>query len=220
MKERKRRFSVVVVTGILIICGALYAQFQEQQTNEVIKNSSAGQKLEKLPVKGRAPKTNYSRDQFGGGWETTLGCDTRNRILQRDLKDISYDSDNCKINSGTLHDPYTNKRIAFQRGTATSRAVQIDHVIALSDAWQKGAQQLSYEKRVEFANDGLNLLAVDGPANQQKSDGDAATWLPPHKAFRCEYVSRQVSVKAKYSLWMTQAERDAIKRIIASCPEN
>ncbi len=219
MVERKRRFTVAIITALLIIGGALYTQLQEQQTDEVIKDSSIGKTLETLPIKGRAPKTNYSRDQFGGDWSTTLGCDTRNRILQRDLKDISYDEDNCKINSGILHDPYTNKQITFARGESTSSAVQIDHVVALSDAWQKGAQQLTYEERVELANDGLNLLAVDGPANMQKSDGDAATWLPPHKAFRCQYVSRQVSVKKKYELWVTQAEHDAMKNIIADCPK-
>lgn len=217
MKERKRRFILTLATALVIIFGALYAQFQEQQTDKIVKTSSAGQALEELAVKGRAPKTNYSRDQFGGGWETNSGCDTRNRILQRDLEDITYDSDDCKINSGTLHDPYTNKQIEFMRGKSTSSAIQIDHVVALSDAWQKGAQQLPYEKRVQLANDGINLLAVDGPANMQKSDGDAATWLPPHKPFRCQYVSRQVSVKTKYKLWVTQAEHDAIKRILLDC---
>jgi hypothetical protein len=97
-------------------------------------------------------------------------------------------------------------------------AVQIDHVVALSDAWQKGAQQLSADTRRVFANDSLNLLAVDGPTNQGKSDGDAATWLPPSKPYRCPYVARQVAVKAKYGLWVTGAERDAIARILSTCP--
>jgi hypothetical protein len=91
-------------------------------------------------------------------------------------------------------------------------------VVALSDAWQKGAQQLSTEMRTAFANDPLNLLATDGPTNTQKGDGDAATWLPPNKGFRCEYVARQVSVKARYGLWVTQAEHDTSAGILASCP--
>lgn len=217
MKERKRHFALALITALLVIFGAVYSQFEEQKTDEIIKTSETGKELEKLPIKGRAPKTNYSRDQFGPGWGTELGCDTRNRILKRDLKNITYDQDGCKINSGKLHDPYTNKQIEFKRGKLTSSAVQIDHVVALSDAWQKGAQQLSFEKRIEFANDGLNLLAVDGPANMQKSDGDAATWLPPHKAFRCQYVTRQISVKKKYELWITQAEHDVMKRIVTTC---
>ncbi|MGC0238356.1 GmrSD restriction endonuclease domain-containing protein [Arthrobacter sp. SD76] len=106
----------------------------------------------------------------------------------------------------------------LRAGTTTSSAVQIDHVVALSDAWQKGAQQLTTEQRTAFANDPLNLQATDGATNQQKGDGDAATWLPPSKDFRCEYVARQVSVKARYSLWVTQAEHDAFAGILAGCP--
>ena len=150
--------------------------------------------LDSLEVKGRAPKTGYERSQFGNGWSThTDGCDTRNKILKRDLSDTTQ-NDKCQILTGNLNDPYTGMQINFSR-TDNSSVIQIDHVVALSDAWQKGAQQLSAEKRVEFANDPLNLLAVDGPTNQQKGDGDAATWLPPNKPFRCQYINRQISVK-------------------------
>ena len=176
--------------------------------------------LAALPIKGRAPKTGYDRAQFGQAWADVdrNGCDTRNDILKRDLTGISYtNSVPCKVQSGTLADPYTGKTISFVRGSATSSAVQIDHVVALSDAWQKGAQQLTAEQRTAFANDPLNLQATDGPTNQQKGDGDAATWLPPNKGFRCEYVARQVSVKATYGLWVTQAEHDAIARILGDC---
>lgn len=173
--------------------------------------------LEALAVKGRAPKTDYSRDQFGGGWQTELGCDTRNRILSRDLESTVLNS-KCQVVSGILHDPYTGQTIEFQRGETSSQDVQIDHVVALSDAWQKGAQQLSRERRTMLANDPLELLAVDGAANQQKGDGDAATWLPPNKAFRCQYVARQIAVKRKYQLWVTQAEKDAMARVLGGCP--
>ncbi|MFJ4172126.1 DUF1524 domain-containing protein [Paenarthrobacter sp. NPDC089714] len=177
--------------------------------------------LATLAVKGRAPKTGYEREQFGQAWADVdrNGCDTRNDILKRDLTQVAYtNSVPCKIQSGMLADPYTAKSIAFLRGATTSTAVQIDHVVALSDAWQKGAQQLSLEQRTALANDPLNLQATDGPTNQQKSDGDAATWLPPSTSFRCEYVARQISVKATYSLWVTQAEHDAMARILADCP--
>lgn len=182
---------------------------------------AAADLLATLPVKGRAPKTGYERALFGPTWADVdrNGCDTRNDILRRDLTEITYISSvPCTVKTGILADPYTGTSINFIRGTTTSSAVQIDHVVALSDAWQKGAQQLTTEQRTAFANDPLNLQATDGPTNQQKSDGDAATWLPPAKSFRCEYVARQVSVKARYSLWVTQAEHDAIAGILASCP--
>jgi len=173
--------------------------------------------LAKLAIKGRAPQTGYTREQFGNGWSTTNGCDTRDIILNRDLQQVATNA-KCQITKGILNDPYTGKVIDFLRGGESSSAVQIDHVVALGDAWQKGAQLLAKAVRIQLANDPLELLAVDGPANQQKSDGDAATWLPPNKAFRCEYVARQIAVKIKYTLWITQAEHDAMVSVLGSCP--
>ena len=184
-------------------------------------SGDATEALEKLPVKGRAPKTGdteYSRTLFGDGWESQAGCDVRNVILRRDLVDIQLDDAGCKVVSGLLNDPYTSKSVAFTRGADTSDDVQIDHVVALSNAWQTGAQSLTYEQRVAFANDPLELLAVDGPTNQQKSDADAATWLPPNKAFRCQYVARQIAIKAKYQLWVTQPEKNAMTQVLSTCP--
>ncbi|MDN4644348.1 GmrSD restriction endonuclease domain-containing protein [Arthrobacter sp. PsM3] len=178
--------------------------------------------LATIPVKGRAPKTGYSRDQFGQAWADVdrNGCDTRNDVLRRDLTDLALKpgTGDCVVLSGILNDPYTAILINFLRGNSTSDAVQIDHVVALSDAWQKGAQQLTEAQRLSFANDPLNLLAVDGPANQQKSDGDAATWLPANKSYRCDYVARQISVKSSYGLWVTAAEHDAMARVLGDCP--
>lgn len=177
-------------------------------------------KLNTLEVKGRAPKTGYDRDQFGPAWADIdhNGCDTRNDILRRDLQNVMAKAGTrgCMIASGTLNDPYTAKTINFVRGQGTSDDVQIDHVVALSDAWQKGAQNISAEQRQQLANDPSNLLAVDGPTNQSKSDGDAATWLPPNTSYRCDYVSKQVDVKAKYGLWVTEAEKKAMSDVLTS----
>lgn len=174
--------------------------------------------LATLPVKGKAPKTGYDRvGDFGPAWDLPgQACSTRDLILARDLADIVRDGP-CKVTSGTLHDPYTEKTISFRRGVATSAEVQIDHRVPLANAWQTGAQQLTFEQRRQFANDPLNLVAVDGPTNAKKSDGDAATWLPPVKPYRCEYVATQVAVKARYHLWVAPAEHDAIDRILAGC---
>ena len=204
-----------------VVLSALLALFGGNLPAVAADTTTASDLLETLPVKGRAPKTGYERSLFGPTWADVdqNGCDTRNDILNRDLTDITYvNSVPCTVKTGVLADPYTGTVIDFVRGTTTSSAVQIDHVVALSDAWQKGAQQLTTEQRTAFANDPLNLQATDGPTNQQKGDGDAATWLPPAKGFRCEYVARQVSVKARYGLWVTQAEHDAIAGILAGCP--
>ena len=177
--------------------------------------------LDSLAVKGRAPKTGYTRAQFGQTWADVNrnGCDTRNDILQRDLTNILFRAGtrNCVVESGKLVDPYSGITIDFVKGNKTSMEVQIDHVVALSNAWQTGAFKLSLAKRTEFANDPDNLLAVQGRLNSQKGDGDAATWLPPMKSFRCTYVSKQIAIKAKYGLWVTPPEKAAMKNILAKC---
>jgi hypothetical protein len=136
-------------------------------------------------------------------------------VLTRDLTRRQY-RDRCVVVAGSLLDPYTHQVVEFRKAQAAE--VQVDHVVALSDAWQKGAQQWTAQKRLAFANDPLELLAVSREVNTAKSDSDAASWLPPYKPFRCAFVTRQVQVKAKYGLWVTAAERDAIRRVIAGCP--
>jgi len=228
--KRRRRVATIII-GLAITIGIfVQANLSEpdvierrdaKETSEVINSDQplAIDELEKLTVKGRAPKTGYSRDQFGNSWAKWQKCDSRQRILARDLIDVKLDDDGCTVLFGTLDDPYTGKIIEFKRGPGTSNAVQIDHVVALSDAWQKGAQSLDAATRETMANDDLELLAVEGKANMEKSDSDAAAWLPKNKGFRCQYVARQIAVKIKYFLWVTEAEHDAMTRVLNSCPE-
>jgi hypothetical protein len=177
--------------------------------------------LAHLAVKGRAPRTGYRRAQFGPAWPDVdgNGCDTRDDVLARDLVDVAYRPGGCKVSTGVLHDPYTGATIRFVRGVTTSVLVQIDHVVALSDAWQTGAQRWTPERRIAFANDPLELLAVGAEVNDAKGAGDAATWLPPRRSYRCAYVARQIAVKQKYGLWVTPPEKDALARVLATCPQ-
>jgi hypothetical protein len=181
---------------------------------------SALELLDRLEVKGRAPKTGYDRKLFGVGAVDfdRNGCDYRNDTLRRDLDAVTLRPGEpvCVVEEGTLVDPYTGDRVTFVRGDNPS-PIEIDHRVALSDAWQKGAHQWSEEKRFEFGNDPRNLVAVSRAANQQKGASDAATWLPPDRRYRCEYVARQVEVKAAYGLWVTAAEHDAMRGILDRC---
>lgn len=220
--ERKRRFIsavlvMLVVASAMFTNGDMWQQSVKPKNDRVTSGGPVLATLNELDIKGRAPKTDYDREKFGNGWSSTEGCDTRNIILNRDLTEV-VSSEDCHISSGILKDPYTGENIQFRRGTGTSSDVQIDHVVALSDAWQKGAQLLSAKQREAFANDPLELLAVDGPANQQKSGSDAASWLPSNKKFRCQYVARQIAVKARYGLWVTQAEYDVMLGVLHRCP--
>ena len=226
---RKRRVLLMLLALISLGAWIITTQPEPSAPSKVIATTTpqapastandnlATTALESLAVKGRAPKTGYARTQFGDGWQLISGCDMRNIILHRDLVDTVID-DKCKVVSGTLNDPYTGTIIQFTRGANTSSLVQIDHVVALSNAWQTGAQALTAEQRIALANDPLELLAVDGDANQKKGDGDAATWLPANKAFRCQYVTRQIAVKQKYNLWVTLTEKLAMQRVLDTCP--
>ncbi len=225
MKRRYVRRQIAALLVIVLSAVAVWATQLSQPTltplspelqQHYFGSSTAMEELGKLAVKGRAPKTGYSRKQFGDGWGKIDGCSVREVILARDLRDEKVDED-CKVLSGVLQDPYTGQTIHFQRGEKTSSKVQIDHVVALSDAWQKGAQNLSAADREKLANDPLNLLASEGQANQNKGDSDASAWLPPNKNFRCQYVARQIAVKKKYHLWVTDAEKQASVHVLEKC---
>ena len=184
--------------------------------------ANALQQLDRLPVKGRAPSTGYRRSEFGRAWSDDVavpmgnnGCRTREDILRRDLTEVTM-RDRCRVGSGWLDDPYTRERLRFERGVDVRR-IQIDHVVALADAWKTGAQQLTPQRRLELANDPRNLQATAGWANQQKGASNAASWLPPNRSFRCTYVARQIEVKTRYQLWVVPAERDAMRRVLTRC---
>ncbi len=237
-KGRSRRVAVVAIACAALLLsigqplaanarGAASANNASQGSGLVphLKQTSARSVLAALKVKGRAPKTGYARSRFSDGWANISTCstgglvDARNYILNRDLTRKTYRSGpGCVVDTGTLRDPYTNRTIHFVKGVVTSLAVQIDHVVALSNAWQTGAAQLTAAQRFALYNDPNNLLAVDGPTNESKSDSDAASWLPPNKSYRCKYVARQIFVKFKYHLWVTKAEHDAMARVLTSCP--
>lgn len=213
-----RKSQVALVAVGLALAGGMVspAQASAATTSPAAQREIA--KLRTIPVKGRAAKTGYARDKFGPAWKDVdrNGCDTRNDILRRDLVRKTF-AGSCTVLTGVLYDKYTASILNFRRGSGTSSQVQIDHLVALSNAWQTGAQGIGYGARLALANDPMNLQATVGRVNQQKGDGDAATWLPPNRAYRCTYVSRQVDVKKKYRLWVTSAERSAIERILKSC---
>ena len=213
-----------MIATFTLVSALFFAISPALPSDALTKQSAAAKKgstlalLETLTVKGRAPKTGYSRSAFSHWRDPDRnGCDARNDILKRDLFNVVFkaDTDGCKVVSGELKDPYSGTTIQFILGKSD---VDIDHVVALSHAWQVGAFQWSDAKRLEFANDPMNLLAVSARLNRQKGDGDAATWLPPAKSYRCAYVSRQVVVKVKYGLWVTSPEKAEIQRVLQSCP--
>ncbi len=205
----------LVIVGML----AIALSIPESAVAVSVKKERVTVIIETLAVKGRAAKTGYDRSSFSHWRDPDRnGCDARNDTLRRDLTNlvIKSDSNGCKVLGGVLADPYSGKGIDFVFGASL---VDIDHVVALSNAWQTGAFQFTNEIRLQFANDPLNLLAVSASLNRQKGDGDAATWLPPTKSYRCQYVARQIAVKKKYGLWVTKPEKVAMSTLLAKCPK-
>lgn len=192
----------------------------ETPVRAVAPPSGAFLALEDLPVAAAGTMSDYDRDALFGGWVDADGdCeDSRDEVLARDLTGTTS-ADGCRVDTGTLADPYTGASIDFVRGVATSADVQVDHVVSLGNAWVTGARRLSPADRVALANDPLNLLAVDGPANGSKSDQDASRWLPPNRAFACEMVAVQIAVKSRYDLWVTAPEKTAMAEVLSGCPD-
>ncbi|NJC56316.1 GmrSD restriction endonuclease domain-containing protein [Brevibacterium marinum] len=188
-----------------------------QGGNNALDSESARSMLDELGVEGKAPEVGYDPQLFD--WRSDVddnGCDTRDDVLRRDLSILVVEAgtNGCVVTAGDLDDEYLGRSYSFER---ESDKVTIDHIVARSNAWQTGAADLSEEELREFANDPLNLLAVSTSISQQKDGGDAAAWLPPNEDYQCEYVARQIAVKHKYGLWVADAEKDAMARVLDTC---
>lgn len=175
----------------------------------------------------------YDRERYFGGWASN-GCGSataRDTILARDLKG-AVENPRCQVTSGTLTDPYTGRTIQFRRGRNTSSAVQIDHVVALLDAWESGARDWDQTKRVQYANSTDVLLASDGPANMAKgsgldvngtalyrsqNSGAPDVWMPDNKAYRCDYMAKRATIKSKWGLTMTPREKQQTVSVLSQC---
>lgn len=170
----------------------------------------------------------YRRAAFGDAWtdDNTApgghnGCDTRNDILDRDLVDKTYVSiKRCPtaVASGTLHDPYSNATVAFVRGAQVGAAVQIDHIVPLALAWDLGARDWLLDKRIRFANDPANLIAVAGKPNQDKGDSGPVNWMPPNHAFWCQYAVQFADVLRGYQLPVDAPSAAVLRDAASGCP--
>ena len=210
--------ALVLVAGTAVVAWFLWPRPQPPEPD--FGPPTAAEVVVALEVRDRVPAAGFDRAHFGQTWADVdrNGCDTRNDILRRDLTDpvIKEGTRGCRVESGTLRDRYSGQAIPFERGGGL---IEVDHVVSLSDAWQKGAQEWTVERRTEFANDPLNLVATSRALNQQKGPADASSWLPPNPAYTCGYVARQATVKQRYGLWITKAEKKAMLRVLDECPE-
>lgn len=178
--------------------------------------------LERLTVAWNRNWESYDRTAFGPGWsgrggEPRLsdGCTAREDVMKRDLTEVRLaDSNSCLVLSGTLLDPYSGERLPYNRFKASE--IEIDHVVALGDAWRSGASGWSAEQRERFANDLGNLLAVQKQANQDKGSKTPDQWRP-REGYWCDYARRWVAVKARWQLTVQPTEKSALADMLGSC---
>lgn len=216
MRGRPVTIVVIFLALVLLSCVALAAVLGDRG-GAASSGGDAAEVLATLTVAEAGTLETYERDEFGSAWPDVddNGCDTRDDILRRDLADPTVDDDGCTVRAGTLEDPYSGETLT---STTLGRDVQIDHVVALADAWTTGADAWDRDTRLAFANDPLNLIATVASENTSKGARDAAEWLPTDTDFWCPYVARQVAVKAKYGLAVTRDEHDRIADVLTSCP--
>ncbi|MEV6105458.1 DUF1524 domain-containing protein [Streptomyces sp. NPDC051940] len=182
----------------------------------------AGEQLAGLTVAWGKNWQTYRRAEFGrfytdehNGVGGRNGCDTRDDVLARDLDELRRgDRNPCVVLSGVLHDPLTGKTLPYRYRGATG--INIDHVVPLGAAWRAGAYAWSPQRRIDFANDLDELLAVDQQANQDKGSQTPDKWKP-RRAYWCEYARRWTGVKAKYGLTVTAPEKLALQDMLATC---
>ncbi|WP_094694545.1 HNH endonuclease family protein [Bifidobacterium aquikefiri] len=225
-KSLARLCALMVIAVVLgIVTGVLLPKFSDH-INDLSggyhATGAAATAMQLLRVSDIVPtSTKYDRASFGFR-ETDVdgnGCDVRDDVLTRDFSSVKFTyTGSCIVQSGVLKDPYTAQTMNFVRGAKTSAKVQIDHVVALENAWKSGAHAWTKAEKYRFGNDPYNLLAVNGSANQEKGSASAAYWLPSNKAYQCSYVSRQIAVKTKYRLTITKSERQAMLIVLHGCP--
>ena len=177
----------------------------------------AGALVDQLVVVPEAGADSYQRDLFGGGWIDADGdgCDTRAEVLiAESLTPAQVDPYGCAVTAGdwlSSYDGYT---------TTDPTELEIDHVVALAEAWRSGASQWDSPRRLAFANDldePSALIAVTASTNRSKSDRDPASWQPPSTASWCGFATAWVTVKVRWALTADQAEVDALRNMLAPC---
>lgn len=169
-----------------------------------------------IRVENEYGEPTYDRDFFG--YPADLdgdGCDTRDEVLIADSRvNVVMDSSVCGVAVGEWYSPYDGVL------TDDPGGIQIDHVVALSEAWASGASGWSSVDAVEFANavgGADNLQVASSSSNQSKSDKDPAEWLPENDSAVCWYVTEWSRLKLEWDLSMDELEYGVVSDVLGSC---
>ncbi len=228
---------VALLAAVVLLLAGCAAAESSSQTTDVHRHRSpsaspppraerARAELDRLVVRARPNGTEgYRRDAFGSDWVDTddNGCNQRDDVLLRDAvpgttRVQTQGACDHDVVAGTWHDPYTGRTLTFTdlKDLRQAEAIQIDHVVPLAEAWVSGARRWSRTRREAFANDLDELLAVDGPTNMSKGDGDPASWRP-RRGYQCTYARRWIAVKTRYRLEIDGSEKAALNQMLGLC---
>ena len=168
-------------------------------------------KLGALKVAKAGSMSGYSREKFPHWRDTGSNCDIRDTVLKRDGTKVKVSG--CNVVAGSWTSVYDGDKI-----TDPSK-VDIDHVVPLANAWRSGASKWTTDQRGDFANDleDPQLVAVSASSNRSKGDQDPSTWKPELSGSWCEYAQDWITVKSKWKLTVTTAEKSALTDMLEKC---
>ncbi|NLE97833.1 MAG: HNH endonuclease [Propionibacterium sp.] len=219
-----RWWALAVVIVLLVAMAAtlaIWRPWESAREDAAGERSVTLQTLDGLEEVSGYSEARYDRDLFGQRWLDVdrNGCDTRNDILGRDLAEPVFkeNTNDCKVLSGTLTDPYSGEVVDFISGQNTSVLVQIDHVVPLAWAWRHGAENWTMDRRAEFANDPRNLLASSQEMNQSKGASGPSAWLPPVRDLQCGYAEDWIEILDVYDLGVNAADRATLEGVLLGC---
>lgn len=161
----------------------------------------------------RETQDGYSRELFPHWIDADGdGCDTRAEVLIRDAGGTAQvDAFGCAVIEGDWYSPYDDRHLT------DPTQIQIDHVVALKEAWDSGARDWDPDRRMRFANDlddPWTLIAVSGESNNAKGAADPSNWMPPHRGDWCRYLAVWVAIKARWALSMDESEYGRIRNLL------
>ncbi len=158
----------------------------------------------------------YSRDSLPTDWKDLdgNGCNTREDILKKYTSEYTGRFDGCKIKSGKFYDYYNGKFLRYDKSVDTGGGIQIDHIVAIGNAWISGGYKWGKDEWISYINDEEVLIPTSSKTNREKSDKDITEWKPANNSYLCTYAEKQVEIKDKYKLTVTEKEKAELKSIL------
>ncbi len=205
---------MAVFTLAVVIAGGVWLAQRTGDPAQPVPPGAAGPsaaQLDRLTVAVEDTGAHYRREDWGDWASQGNSCDTRELVLQRQGTGVRTGS-GCSVTAGSWTSRYDDT------GVDNARQLDIDHLVPVKEANRSGARNWTREQRVTFYNDLDNLVAVTASSNRGKGDSDPAHWRPPARGYWCGYATGYLTIKLRYGLSADQAEYDALRQMLGTCP--